>query len=978
MQGTKEITFGQFRLDVANERLWHGNKPIPLRPKAFAVLKLLLEHPHQLVNKQQVLDVVWPETFVGDAVLKDNIRQIREALGDDAESPIYIETAHRRGYRFIGTIAGSFDHSLAGRAHQGHRHTVLSAPNTVLGRQPELATLQALLQQSLAWERQTVFIAGEAGIGKTTLVQAFLEQASTGTEFAIAHGQCLEQYGSGEAYLPVLDGISRLCRSDKRERVLSILRQHAPMWLAQMPSLILQSENISHQSHGIGATRERMLREIAYAFEALTAEFPLLLVLEDIHWSDYSTLDLVSYLARRNDPARLMIIATYRPVDVILNDHPLKGVKRELQAHNLCREIALDCLPEKAIGEYLDGKLPGHRLPDQLKNAIYLRTEGNPLFMINMVDYLCEQGMIANTDGRWMLRVQMSEVERSVPANIRQLIEKQIERLNADEREVLDGASVGGMEFSTVAIAAGIERPVEWVESLCEGLARRHQFLSPAWILELPDGSITPRHRFIHVLYREVPYHLLSPTRRSQIHHRIATTGAAIYGSRSAEIAAELAMHFERSRDWEHALEHIIQAAGNATWKSAHYEAVELGRRGLAMQKFLPKSVHRDSQEITLRTILSAALMALKGFASAEVEQVYSDGKELFDQSTPSPQLFNVLYLLGLFLMVGGKLRAAFEIAERLLRLGLELNDPMLQMEAHRALGSTFLERGNSTEALNHFNIACQLHCDNRASPYQLTIGHDCKALSLCCAGAALWSLGYPDSALKKVQEGLAYARELSHAQSLAAADHYAAQLYELRGEPALAQGRAEEMIEVGMQYGFELWTAFGYIHLGCAQTRQGYLQSGIEQMKKGLSAYAATGGRIWLPYFQGLLAKALAESGRPSEGLALVEAAISTAESNDELFPIAELYRTKGELLLSSSRQEDAARSCFVTALAHARQTHSKAWELRTLISIHSHIPNDGTAGLDLAACCNWFSEGFETEDLRKADARLSIPSTE
>jgi len=240
MQAGQNITFGRFRLDLTNECLWQGTRAISLRPKAFAVLKLLVERPGLLVTKQQVLDAVWPNTFVGDAVLKDNIRQLREALHDDAAEPVYIETAHRRGYRFIGklsepasknpavlSISREFEYSSSIAASASSRDT-----QEVLGRDAELAKLRMWLERALAGERQTVFVTGEPGIGKTTLVHAFLREASLRAAMLVARGQCLEHYGSGEAYLPVLDGFSRLCRSTAATEVLNCLRQHAPSWLA--------------------------------------------------------------------------------------------------------------------------------------------------------------------------------------------------------------------------------------------------------------------------------------------------------------------------------------------------------------------------------------------------------------------------------------------------------------------------------------------------------------------------------------------------------------------------------------------------------------------------------------------------------------------------------------------------------------------------------------------------------------------------
>jgi len=644
MQAQKEILFGQFRLDLTNERLWQGTRAISLRPKAFAVLKVLVDNPGRLVNKNQVLDAVWPDTFVGDAVLKDNIRQLREALEDDAESPTYIETAHRRGYRFIGKVYESAVPRLLSPAPAQPVNEIASSDwqrsPQVLGRQADLLKMQAWLNPVLAGERRTVFVTGEPGIGKTTIVNAFLKKATQVPGLRVARGQCLEHYGAGEAYLPVLDGFSRLCRSENGADVIELLRQQAPTWLAQMPSLVPQSERSGLQSQTAGATRERMLREMAECVESLTAKSPLLLVLEDLHWSDYSTLDLISYLARRYDPARLMIIGTYRPVDVIMSDHPLKGVKRELQAHGLCQELPLEYLSEAAIADYLASRFPVHQFPARLKRSIYRRTEGNPLFMVNLVEYLIDHKIVVEEQGIWKLSVELSEVEKGVPGNLRQLIEKQIERLDPEERDVLEAASIAGMECSTVAIAAGLDMEMDTVERYCEALAQRHQFLSPPWIFELPDGTVTPRHRFIHILYRDVPYRLMPPMRRALIHQRIAERGIAIYGDRKNEIAAELAMHFEQSRDWPRALEYLLQAAENAAKRSAHHEAVDLANRGLEALKFILETAEYAKKEMKLRMILSASLMATRGFASAEVEEINARGRELFWRQGPSSELF--------------------------------------------------------------------------------------------------------------------------------------------------------------------------------------------------------------------------------------------------------------------------------------------------------------------------------------------------
>jgi predicted ATPase len=365
----------------------------------------------------------------------------------------------------------------------------------------------------------------------------------------------------------MLDGLSRLGQAPEGRRIIELLRQHAPAWLVELPSLLPADERETIQRQGLGATRERMLRAMAEAIEAITAESPLIVVLEDLHWSDYSTLDLISYLARRRDPARLMVVGTYRPVDVILAEHPLKGVKRELQAHGLCHELPLEYLTEEAIAQFLAVRFPGHHFPSRLVRLMHRRSEGNPLFMVNLADYLVDEGSIVESDEGWRLVGRADDIESGIPENIRQLIEKQIDRLNPEERTVLEGASVVGMECSTVAIGAGLDRPTDWVETHCDALAH-YQFSADA-LVELPDGTITPRYKFNRCSASKCRTGLIPAMRRSLIHRRIGNNGESIYRERTGEIATELAMHFQ-GLDNPRAVKYC-QAAGSAH-RSAHRE----------------------------------------------------------------------------------------------------------------------------------------------------------------------------------------------------------------------------------------------------------------------------------------------------------------------------------------------------------------------------------------------------------------------
>src|SRR5262249_52205494 len=277
-----------------------------------------------------------------DAVLKVSILEIRRALGDDAAAPRFIETVPRRGYRFI-------------TAHMPTRRAPASsiAQAGLVGRDGVLAALDERLERARAGRRQLVFLSGEAGMGKTSVIEALVTHAARDREVMIAQGACLEHYGATEAYLPILDAFGRLLRGPGGQRVLGVLERHAPTWLVQFPWLERSGDPALLRRDLLGVTKERMLREMAEAIEALSASTPVVLVLEDLHWSDYSTLDLLGMLARRKEPARVFVLVSYRPVDVIVARHPLRALMQELRVHGLCEEIALEFLHERDVAAYL-------------------------------------------------------------------------------------------------------------------------------------------------------------------------------------------------------------------------------------------------------------------------------------------------------------------------------------------------------------------------------------------------------------------------------------------------------------------------------------------------------------------------------------------------------------------------------------------------------------------------------------------------
>ena len=596
------IVFDPFCLDRSNECLWRGSDVIKLRPKAYAVLNQLVERSGHLVTKEELLATVWPETFVTDAVLKVTIRQLRDALDDDPKAPLFIETAHRRGYRFIGHIANG---KKPAEKITTPRPRDDVQPLGFVGRNEVLSRMRSALEKMLAGERQIVFVTGEAGIGKTALVDTFARYLAFDQNIRIVRGQCLEQYGTSEAYLPILDAMGTLGREEQKVR--DVLRAHAPMWLLQMPALLSASEREALSREVSGATRERMLREMGEALEVLTSEQPLVLILEDLHWSDCSTLDLISYLATRVRPAHLMLIGTYRTAELIASGHPLKAVKQELLAKKQCEELPLEYLSAEAIAKYLSVIFPSNRFPKELAGLIHERTEGNPLFMVNAVEYLLTEGLIVKHEGHWELVVEIEKVEVGVPDSIKQMIEKQIDNLSADDVRTLEAASLAGAEFSTLAVVAALEEDCATVEERCDRLARQRQFIHDCGVEVLPNGETVGRYGFIHALYQNVLYDRVAPSRRVELHRRIGERGEEVFGERAREIALELAMHFERGGDYKRASKYLQSAADNAIRRFAYQEAVTLAQRGLDLLARVPDDAELTGAEECFKQALKIA-----------------------------------------------------------------------------------------------------------------------------------------------------------------------------------------------------------------------------------------------------------------------------------------------------------------------------------------------------------------------------------
>ncbi|HEX3436952.1 MAG TPA: AAA family ATPase [Pseudacidobacterium sp.] len=576
--------FGCFQIDAQNECLWRDGKQLPLAPKPFAVLNYLVENPQRLVTHDELLDALWPETYVQPQVLRTYILELRKVLGDDPGEPQYIQTVPKRGYRFLSKVGEVRNAPEADFEFNLH----------IVGRHAELEKLEGDLQKAARGSRQLIFLSGDAGIGKTALVDAFCDHAGGNHKLHVARGQSVEGFGGKEAFYPVREALGHLLQHEKTNQLLSKL---LPAWFgkrtdaeAKMPSL----------------------GEMCEAIEAIAHDEPLLLVFEDLHWADASTLDFISALARRRGSAKLMILASCRPGEMD-GQHPLKGLKEDLLTRRLCCVIPLGPLSKDAVADYIQQELKADVLPPGLASFVHQHSEGNPLFMEATPEHLQSQGHLCNRNG-WLLTVPLAEIELGIPDGLLGMIELRLERLSEADRRLLEAGSIVGAIFPAWAAAAALKTGVPDVEDEYASLARRTRLLNVAGQDELPDGTRSTFYVFAHGLFREALYSRQPAARRAERHRRVAERLKLMFAESEASIASELARHYEAAGCWKEAIEELKIAAETAASREAEHAACGLLKRALE----LSVNLKNDERKAAERA-LTGRLKKYSDWASVEM-----------------------------------------------------------------------------------------------------------------------------------------------------------------------------------------------------------------------------------------------------------------------------------------------------------------------------------------------------------------------
>jgi DNA-binding winged helix-turn-helix (wHTH) protein/tetratricopeptide (TPR) repeat protein len=923
------FSFGPYRLD-ARSGLTVGTRPIRLTPKALALLCFLASHSGRVVTKDELFREVWPDATVGDAALVTCVQEIRKALRDHARRPRYIETLHRRGYRFIGTVAAPPEH---GRGRDASLIVPEADASILVGRDEELAHLHDSLARARAGQRHIVFVTGEPGIGKTSLVKTFVTQAAAGSDVHVAWGQSAEHYGASEPYLPLLEALVRAGRGPFGDRLVRALDQHAPTWLAQLPALVGPAQLRELRRRTAGVTRDRMLRELTDALEAASDPAPVVLWLEDLHWADVSTADWLASFACRPERARLMLVGTYRPAEALLRAHPLHGLADELRRHGHCREIALAPLSRSAVTRYLSMRFaPASEATEplsRLANEVHQRTEGSPLFMVGVVDDLVDRGVLIHADGRWAVRTTVSPIELGIPKDLRRFIERQLDRLDPPEERLLEVASVVGADFSAAAVAAGMGVPEGEVETLCHAIARRRQIIYAGGAEEWPDGTVASRFAFQHALYREALYARLPAGRRVDLHRRVGDRLAQAHGSRADEIAGELAMHFERGRDVERAVRYLHTAGRVAGQRGAVHEAEAYFARALVLIAASSTDRSRVDLEADVRLALCVPLIALHGYGSSAVEACAERAKTLCDAVGDPRRRFAANRVVWNASLMRHPAPQTLGHARELMDLARAVDDPPRLALAHRALGTSLKLVGELCEAADHLAqgiVVADAVSDDDFIVYGEHPGTICRAF----AGWAKALMGGVDAATRLADDAIAHARQRRNPHNLAFALISSGFVYLFLRDAARAHDIAVEALALAREYELPQWLSFGQEIKGWARFHLGDRADGIQLQEAGLRDLLATGASTHTSRMRANLAESYLIVGQPDAARVHLSAAHVHRNRHGEHYYAAELFCLQARLLALEGAASEAVEKTLGDALEIARTQQARLLELR------------------------------------------------
>jgi class 3 adenylate cyclase/predicted ATPase len=851
--------------------------------------------------------------------------------------------------------------------HTRFERAVASGLTPFVSREKEVGQLLDLWQAARNGSGQVVMINGEAGIGKSRLVQVLAERTADEPLWELG-GRCSPYYQNSALY-PTIEFLQRMLRfnrNDDAETKLAKLEKTLAQFgfsLSEMVPLFAALLSLpAHDSYlAPPMTPQRQKHK---TFEAIvewlmrTAEQkPTRLTVEDLHWADPSTLELIELLIEQVSAARLLLILVFRPEFV-----------PAWPSRPYITNLSLGRLAPTATELMIQSLAGGKQLPAEVVNEIVAKTDGVPLFVEELTQMVLESGLVQEQGGRYVLTSALPSL--AIPSTLYDSLMARLDQLGT-AKDVAQLAATIGKEFSYELLRT--VSPLE--ETRLTGALNR---LVDAELLDQNLEQNRLRYGFRHALIRDAAYDSLLRSQRRHYHRRVAEVLQEHFADTVQTRPELIANHFTEAGLIEEAIPYWHRAAQRALERSANREAIDHLTRGLELVSLLPETPERVQQELMLRIGLGTALMVSRGFACPEAENNFARAWRLCQQIDESPIVLNVFWALWVSQAAAAKHQKAREAGEECLRLAQAAHDPALLLQSHHALGVSLLILGDFVRGFELLEKGVSLYDPSQHSALAYASGQDSGVACLAHGAWALWFLGYPGQARKWTRDALALAGKVTHPASKAAASNVASWVYQLLRDQEAAQEQADAAIALSTEHELEFWRAMGLNSQGWALTGQGRLDEGIKRLRTGLTALHATGAGILMPYYLSTLAQAYANTDRIDEAVSILAESQAALEKTGERWWQAEVYRIHGELLLRHSGAAPAdkrAEEYFRRALQTAREQCAKSLELRAIMSLSRLLQRRGErseARQMLTGIYNWFTEGFDTPDLQEARALI------
>jgi tetratricopeptide (TPR) repeat protein len=823
-----------------------------------------------------------------------------------------------------------------------------------------------------------VALAGEPGMGKTTLIEDFLrELAASGRSCTVARGRCSERLAGAGAYLPWLEALDSM-RDETGGTAARLLKTVAPTWYAQVAPLDTgeESPEVRLATVNRAGSQEWMKRELGTFVEEVSRHRPLVLFMDDVQWADPSTVDLIAYVAGRLASTRVLLLATYRASDLMLERHPFQQLQLDLQGRGIAREIPIDLLARDDVERYLALEFPENRFPPEFAAFVHARTEGHPLFMADLLRTLRDRQIVRRDEGVWRLIRPIGEFEKETPASIRSMIELKIARLSEEDRRLLVAASVQGHEFEAATVARALALDAGDVEDALDRLGRQHALVRSVREMEFPDRTLTVRYRFAHALYQNSLYASLGPARRASLSRAVAQALVDTHGEQAVTRASELALLFQAARDFSRAAEFFAVASERARQVFAYREALTLATRGMEMLEAVPATPDRAPRELLHLMSIAVATHPLRGYAAPELEGLYGRLQTLCDQIGDGPEIFGPLCALGAFRFMRADLRPGLTQMDRMAAIVDAVNDPIMRIWTEWGYGAAYSHTGEFAKAHVHLERGISAYTPALHPGLMVMTGYDAGIGCHFQDARVLWTLGYPDAAARRMAEAMALARRSGHPLMILFTLVFAAWIRQLRQEPHEVLAVTAEGLPLVDQYGFPHIAAWLSGFHGWAMARSGDAPGGEQHLRDAVALSGAIGVALMRPHYLTLLADAVALQGRIDEALTILDEAEAIAERVDERYYSAETQRLRGHLLQRQGLSAAGVEPSLRQALSIAQAQAARGFELRAATSLAACLEEQGRwqeARRVLEPAVAWFTEGFDTPDYVAAVDRLN-----